>query len=116
MLRPEDIIEERKRREEYTHQYERNSIYGQSIGANFATNIRERLMRGEIIDETLRHWLDTEITNARILLIIGILLTVLIKGQIFIWAIMYIAYRGRIRQVKEKAWEKNMQDYGGYLQ
>ena len=116
MLTAEDIIKERKRWDYTGHQYECNNAEVQKIKEEYAKWIRARLMRGEIIDEALQKWLDGEISAARIELIVGIVLTALIKGQVFIWAIMYIAYRGRIKYLQKKAWDRNIKDYGGYLQ
>lgn len=116
MLTAEDIIKERKRWDHTGHQSECNNAEVQKIKAEYAKWIRARLMRGEIIDEALRKWLDGEISVARIELIVGMVLTALIKGQVFIWAIMYIAYRGRIKCLQKKAWDRNIKDYGGYLQ
>lgn len=115
MLKPEDIIEERRRWDECARQTEEKAQQEGGFEDEFGTHIRTKLAKGEIIDEALRHWLEAEISAARTALIIGMVLTVLIKGQVFIWVIMYIAYRGRVKQAKEKAWSKNIKDYGEYL-
>lgn len=107
----EDIIEERKRWDEYARQSEEKCVQNEDD----SKQIREWLKQGVIIDESLRNWLKTEINTARIILVFGILLTALIKGQIFIWIIMYIAYRGRVKQAKQRAWERTIKDYGRYL-
>jgi hypothetical protein len=116
VLRPEDIIEERKKWDEYAHHGEEKIRQEYSFEDEFGMNIRTKLIKGEIIDETVRNWLDTEITTARTVLIAGMVLTALIRGQVFIWAIMYIAYRGRVKQAREKAWNRNIKDYGRYLE
>lgn len=116
MLTPEDIIDERKHWDEIARQSETQNPETQKRKAEYANRIRAQLMHGEIIDETLQKWLDAEISVARIELIIGMVLTALIKGQIFIWIIMYIAYCGRVNSLRKKAWDRNMKDYGGYLQ
>lgn len=80
-----------------------------------AKKTRERLSRGEIIDPFLENWMNTEISAARKVLLIGMALTALIRGQVVIWLIMYIAYRGRVKKVKEEAWNENLKQYGRYL-
>lgn len=61
--------------------------------------------QGKILDPFVRTWLENEITTARIALAIGMILTVLIKGQVVIWAIMYVAYRCRVKHATKKAYE-----------
>ena len=34
---------------------------------------------------------------------VGMILTALIKGQVVLWAIMYIAYRGRVKKGKRRS-------------
>ena len=70
----------------------------------------QRRLQGEIYNEFTRKWLESEISAARTALIIGMALTALIKGQIFIWVIMYIAYRGRVKAVQKKAIESEWED------
>lgn len=70
----------------------------------------QRRLQGEIYNEFTRKWLESEISAARTVLIIGMALTALIKGQIFIWVIMYIAYRGRVKAVQKKAIESEWED------
>lgn len=115
MSKQNDIIEARKRWGEYVKQSEMCVPEEERIGYELTKNIREKLARGEIIDETLRKWLEGEITAARVALAIGIILTALIKGQVVIWLILYLAYRCRVKKVKQEAWEKTMKDYGRYL-
>lgn len=67
--------------------------------------------QGKIIDPTINKWLEGEIAAARNALIIGMLLTALIKGQIFIWLIMYIAYKGRVEKAKRDAMESDRKRY-----
>lgn len=111
-MKPEDIIEERKRWEQHAHSSEANMTDGDN---KLHGDIKEKLLNGEIIDEATRHWLDTEIATARIGLVASIIITALIKGQIFIWAILYIAYKCRVHQVKRKAQERTIKDYRRYL-
>ena len=115
MSNPNDIIEARRRWQEYAKQSEMSVPEEERMGYELTKNIREKLARGEIVDEALRKWLESEITTARTALAIGIMLTALIKGQVIIWLILYLAYRGRVSKVKQEAWEKTMKDYGGYL-
>lgn len=70
----------------------------------------QRRLQGEIFDPFTKKWLESEISAARTVLIIGMILTSLIKGQVFIWAIMYIAYRGRVKKARRDALEKDWED------
>lgn len=70
----------------------------------------QRRLQGEIFDPFTKKWLESEISAARTALIIGMILTALIKGQVFIWAIMYIAYRGRVKKARQDALEKDWED------
>lgn len=115
MFSIEDIIKARKQWDEFAIQYEANNQEVKKQQEESAKFIRTRLMNGEIIDPSLRRWLDAEISSARTVLIVGMVFTSLIQGQILIWIIMYIAYRCRVKQVKHKAWERNIKDYGRYL-
>lgn len=107
-MRPEDIIEERKRQQEF-----RQKIW-ESNPENKMRQEEERKLReqqrtqGKIFDPFVKNWLDAEIVAARVALVIGMILTALIKGQIVIWIILYIAYRGRIKKVKQDAMEADM--------
>lgn len=69
-----------------------------------------RRLQGEIFDPFTKKWLESEVSAARIALIIGMILTALIKGQVFLWAIMYIAYRGRVKKVRREALEQDWED------
>lgn len=71
----------------------------------------EQCAQGKIMSPFVEKWLEGEITAARVALVIGMLLTVLIKGQIVIWAIMYWAYRVRVKKVKEEALEADRRGY-----
>lgn len=115
MFSIEDIIEARKQWDEFAIQYEANNPEVKKRTEGSAQFIRAKLLNGEIIDPSLRTWLDAEISSARTVLIVGMVLTSLIQGQIFIWIIMYIAYRCRVKQAKKKAWARNIKDYGRYL-
>lgn len=110
-----EYIEARKRHEEFVRQYELKIPEEERADYWLVKSIREKLARGEIIDEPLRKWLEGEITAARVALAIGMALTALIKGQIIIWLILYLAYRCRIKKVKQEAWEKTIKNYGRYL-
>lgn len=70
--------------------------------------IREQeRIQGKIFNPNIKNWLDGEITAARIGLIVSMSLTALIKGQIIIWAILYFAYRLRIKKAKQDAIEED---------
>ena len=111
MLTSEDIIANRKRYEEYARQI------WESDPENKKKQEAERLWReqqwaqGKIISPIIQNWLKGEIIAARTALIIGMILTVLIKGQIAIWLIMYIAYRGRVKKAKLEALEADRKRY-----
>ena len=115
MLNIEDVIADRKRREERAIQYEKDNPHIRLQNKELADFTRAQLLRGEIIDPSLQKWMESEISAARTAFIIGIILTVLIKWQIVIWIIMYIAYRLRVKSIKKKAWNRNIKDYGRYL-
>lgn len=70
----------------------------------------QQRLKGEIYNEFTKKWLESEISAARTALIIGMVLTALIKGQVFIWVIMYIAYRGRVKAAQKKAIESEWED------
>lgn len=114
MWGPKDVIESRKEWEEIAKQNEVNIPEEQRIGYELTNSVREKVTRNEIIDETLRNWLNSKITIARTILAIGVAMTVLLKGQIIIWIVMYIIYRIHIKELKQKASEKNIKDYGGF--
>lgn len=105
MLRPEDIIQFRKEGEEYKRNYEKTHPEEYESSRKLDEWVKSQQAQGRIINPFVRNWLESEITAARTALIIGMILTVFIKGQIVIWAIMYIAYRGRVKKVTEEAYE-----------
>lgn len=111
MLSPEEIIEEQKRHEEFCQKYweEHHPEEVQKLKEEKAQRNQQRL-QGKIFNEFTRKWLESEISAARTVLIIGMILTALIKGQVFIWAIMYIAYRGRVKAARQKALEEDWED------
>ena len=109
-MKPEDVIEFRKRSEEFIRQYEKDHPEKYESSHKLDEWVKERKDRGEIVNPFIRSWLEAEIAAARGVLIIGMLLTVLIKGQVVIWAIMYIAYRARVKAVKEKALEADRRE------
>lgn len=100
--------EERKKNEEFWKSYVNPNADKYEAGRRLAQEMDERRARGEIINPCIKNWLEAEITAARTALIIGIILTALIKGQIVLWVIMYIAYRGRVNKAKEEAREADM--------
>ncbi len=108
MLRPEDVIEERKRYQEYMKHYEETHPGEFESGYDLEQWVTSQQFQGKIVDPFIEKWLEGEIAAARNVLIIGMILTALIKGQIVIWAIMYLAYRGRVKQARKKAFEADM--------
>lgn len=105
MLKPEEIIEMRKRWDECAQQvWESNPENKREQEARQAWREQQRA-QGKIFNHNIKNWLDGEIIAARVALALGMILTVLIKGQIVIWVIMYIAYRLRIKRAKEEALE-----------
>lgn len=111
MLTSEDIIENKKRYEEYARKYWENNLEYQKQQEAERIWREQQWSQGKIISPTIRNWLEGEITAARTVLIVGMILTVLIKGQIAIWLIMYIAYRGRVNKVKADALEADKRRY-----
>lgn len=103
----EDIIEERKRREEYYRNYAKAHPEQYESSRKLDEWVKSKQAQGEIVDPTLQNWLNGEIAAARIALAVGMMLTVLIKGQIVIWIILYIAYRGRVNKAKREAFEED---------
>ena len=65
----------------------------------------QQRIQGKIFNHNVKNWLDGEITTARIGLIVTMILTALIKGQIVIWAILYFVYRLRVKKAKQDAIE-----------
>lgn len=111
MLTSDDIIENKKRYEEYARKYwESNPEYKRQQEAERMWR-EQQWAQGKIISPTIQNWLEGEITAARTILIIGMILTVLIKGQIAIWIIMYIAYRGRVKKARVDALEADKRRY-----
>lgn len=97
--------EQQKRNQEYWESHTNLYADKYEAGKKMMEKVKARQDQGEIIDPFIKNWLAGEITAARTALAIGMLLTVLIKGQIVIWAIMYFAYRGRVKKVIEEARE-----------
>lgn len=111
MLTPEDIIEERKRWDEFRSNYVKEHPEEYDSSRKLDEWRKARQAQGVIINTSIRNWLEGEITAARVALVVGMLLTTLIKGQIVIWAIMYIAYRSRAKRAREKAYEADRRSY-----
>lgn len=105
MLRPEDIIDFRKKHEEYQINYEKTHPEEYESSRKLDEWVKSRQAQGVIINTSIRNWLESEIIAARVALAVGMILTALIKGQIVIWAIMYFAYRGRVNKVTKEAYE-----------
>ncbi len=97
--------EQQKRNQEYWENHTNLYADEYEAGKKMMEKVKTRQDQGEIIDPFIKNWLTGEITAARTALVIGMLLTVLIKGQIIIWAIMYFAYKGRVKKVTEEARE-----------
>lgn len=111
MFDPKEYIErEKKRQEDLQRIWEKNHPEEAKRKKEEKNMRNQRRLQGEIFDPFIKKWLESEISSARIALIIGMILTALIKGQIFIWAIMYIAYRGRVKKVRREALEKDWED------
>ena len=110
-MKPEDIIQARKRWGECQKQYVETHPDEYESSRKLDELIRTRQAQGIIINTSIRNWLEGEITAARVALTIGMIATALIKGQIVIWAIMYIAYRGRVKKVREEAYEADRRAY-----
>lgn len=104
-MRPEDIIKMRKEWDEYRVNYEKMHPEQYESSRKLDEWVKEQQAQGKIINPCVRNWLEGEITAARVVLAIGMILTALIKGQVVIWAIMYIAYRGRVKAARKKAYE-----------
>lgn len=105
MVTPEDIIRSRKEWDEYKQNYEKNHPEECESSRKLEEWVQTQQAQGKIINPFIKKWLEGEITAARVALVIGMILTALIKGQVVIWAIMYIAYRGRIKRVTQEAYE-----------
>jgi hypothetical protein len=105
----EDIIKSRQEWDEYKKNYIKTHPEEYESSRKLDEWVRTQQAQGKIIDPFIEQWLEGEISAARIALILGMILTVLIKGQIFIWAIMYIAYRGRVKRVRKEAYNKDQQ-------
>lgn len=105
MLRPEDVISFRKKRDEYRQEYVRTHPEEYESSNQFDEWVQSQKNQGKILNPFIQKWLDGEIVAARVALAIGMMLTVLIKGQVVIWAIMYFAYRGRVKKVTQEAYE-----------
>lgn len=104
-MSPEEIIKMRKEWDEHRINYEKAHPEQYESGRKLDEWVKEQQSQGKIINPFVEKWLEGEITAARVALAVGMILTALIKGQIVIWAIMYIAYRGRVKKVKEEAFK-----------
>lgn len=107
----ENIIEARKRWDEYRDNYVKTHPEEYESSRKLNEWIKSRQEQGIIINTYRRKWLENEITAARVALAVGMILTALIKGQIFIWAIMYWAYRGRVKKVTKEAYEADRKEF-----
>ncbi len=111
MLTPEEMIQiEKERQEDLQRLWVKNHPEEAKRKKEEKSMRNQRRLQGEIFDPFTKKWLESEISAARTALIIGMILTALIKGQVFIWAIMYIAYRGRVKKAKQDALEKDWED------
>lgn len=111
MLTPEEMIQiEKERQEDLQRIWEKNHPEEAKRKKEEKFRRNQRRLQGEIFDPFTKKWLESEISAARTVLIIGMILTSLIKGQVFIWAIMYIAYRGRVKKARQDALEKDWED------
>ena len=111
MLTPEEMIQIEKKRQEFFRNYEAKDPKYKKRMEEERKYREAQWAQGKIIDPTINKWLEGEIAAARNALIIGMLLTALIKGQIFIWLIMYIAYKGRVEKAKRDAMESDRKRY-----
>ena len=104
-MSPEEMIKMRKEWDKYRSDYEKSHPEKYESSRKLDEWVKERRAQGEIINPFVKQWLEGEVTAARVALAVGMILTALIKGQIVIWTIMYIAYRGRVKMVKQQAME-----------
>lgn len=63
----------------------------------------EMIAKGEIIDYFIKKHLEAKITNARYALAIGMISTVLFKGQWMLWILFIIWYNAYVSDAREKA-------------
>lgn len=103
MLTPEEIVAFRKKGEEFKQQLWESNPENKMRQEAEQKWMEQQRAQGKIFNHNIKNWLDGEITTARVALVIGMILTALIKGQVVIWAIMYLAYRLRIKKVKQGA-------------
>ena len=94
---------QQKTNDEYWKNHINPHVDKYEAGRKLQKEMNTRQAQCEIISPFVRNWLEGEIAAARIALIVGMILTALIKGQIVLWAIMYIAYRGRVKKAKQDA-------------
>lgn len=111
MISSKDIIEARKKQEEYFRQCAEKDPEYKKYKEERKKWREEQWAQGKVIDERINRWLQGEISTARTALIVGIILTALIKGQVVIWAIMYIAYRGRVKKAIKDAIEADRKEH-----
>ena len=111
MLTSDHIIADKKRYEEDIRKYWENNPEYKKQQEERRIWREQQWAQGKIINPMIRNWLEGEIAAARSVLIIGMILTVLIKGQIAIWLIMYIAYRGRVKKAQADALEADKKEY-----
>lgn len=105
MGKPEDIINSRKRWDEYKKNYVQTHPEEYTSSRELDEWVRAQQAQGKIVDPFIGNWLDAEIKMARTGLIISMLLTALIKGQVVIWLILFIAYKCRVNKAKKDAME-----------
>lgn len=104
-MSPEEMIKMRREWDEYRINYEKTHPEKYESSRKLDEWVKEQRAQGKIMNPLVEKWLEGEITAARVALAIGMILTALIKGQIVIWVIMYIAYRGRVNAARKKAYE-----------
>ena len=73
------------------------------IGSSVRQWEKEQRFSGKIINTCVQQWLDAKITTARCELAIGMVLTLLIRGQWALWIIMIIFYKIHVRKLRADA-------------
>ena len=71
-----------------------------------------RIAKGEIVDLFIKQWLESSITAERWKLLIGILLTALIKGQWVFWIILILIYNYKVNKLQIDALEAQRKKRG----
>lgn len=114
-MTPEEYVANQKRLQanliRIEREHEANIPTVQRKGYWMEKSVNKAYAQGNIISEKTRNWMEGEINAARLMLGIGMAATALFKGQWIIWIVMSVIYVQKVKDIKNKARNKDMKDY-----